>query len=87
LLDAARRFKPELVLISAGFDSRDGDPLGGFHLEDEDFADLTRLMLDLADECAEGRLVSLLEGGYELHGLGSSARAHCGALANHAAGD
>jgi acetoin utilization deacetylase AcuC-like enzyme len=87
LLDAARRFKPELVLISAGFDSRDGDPLGGFHLEDDDFADLTRLMLDLADECAEGRVVSLLEGGYELHGLGSSTRAHCGALANHAAGD
>jgi acetoin utilization deacetylase AcuC-like enzyme len=44
-------------------------------------------MLDLADECAEGRVVSLLEGGYELHGLGSSTRAHCGALANHAAGD
>ena len=83
-LDAARRFKPELVLISAGFDSRDGDPLGGFHLEDEDFADLTRVLLDLADECAEGRVVSLLEGGYELGGLSSSANAHCGVLANHA---
>ncbi len=82
-LDAARRFKPELVLISAGFDSRDGDPLGGFHLEDEDFADLTRLMLDLADECAEGRVVSLLEGGYHLGGLASSVKAHCGAMARH----
>lgn len=83
LLDAARRFKPELVLISAGFDSRDGDPLGGFHLQDEDFADLTRLMLDLADECAEGRVVSLLEGGYDLHGLSCSTQAHCRALASH----
>ncbi len=83
LLDAARRFKPELVLISAGFDSRHGDPLGGFQLEDEDFADLTRLMLELADECAEGRVVSLLEGGYELGGLGSSVRAHCEVLARH----
>jgi acetoin utilization deacetylase AcuC-like enzyme len=80
-LDAARQFKPELVLISAGFDSRHGDPLGGFQLEDEDFADLTRLMLDLADECAEGRVVSFLEGGYDLGGLGSSVRAHCEALA------
>jgi acetoin utilization deacetylase AcuC-like enzyme len=83
-LDVARRFKPELVLISAGFDSRDGDPLGGFHLTDEDFADLTRLMLDLADECAEGRVVSALEGGYDLGGLASSVEAHCRALARHA---
>jgi len=82
-LDAARRFKPELVLISAGFDSRHGDPLGGFQLEDEDFADLTRLLLDLADECAEGRVVSMLEGGYDLGGLGSSVKAHCQALACH----
>jgi acetoin utilization deacetylase AcuC-like enzyme len=82
-LDAARRFKPELVLISAGFDSRDGDPLGGFHLTDEDFADLTQLMLDLAGECAEGRVVSLLEGGYHPGGLASSAKAHCQKLAQH----
>jgi acetoin utilization deacetylase AcuC-like enzyme len=83
-LDAARKFKPELVLISAGFDSRDGDPLGGFHLTDEDFADLTRLLLDLADECAEGRVISLLEGGYHLGGLASSVKAHCQTLAHHA---
>lgn len=82
-LEAARRFKPELVLISAGFDSRDGDPLGGFHLTDEDFADLTRLLLELADECAESRVVSMLEGGYELDGLASSVKAHCQALAQH----
>ncbi len=85
-LDAARAFKPELVLVSAGFDSRDGDPLGGFHLTDEDFSELTRLMLDLADECAEGRLVSSLEGGYALPGLRSAANIHCRTLANHGAG-
>ena len=82
-LDAARKFKPELVLISAGFDSREGDPLGGFHLTDEDFADLTRLLLDLADQYAEGRVVSMLEGGYDLDGLASSVRVHCQALAQH----
>ncbi|NLF72249.1 MAG: histone deacetylase [Candidatus Anammoximicrobium sp.] len=84
LLDAARKFKPELVLISAGFDSRVGDPLGDFRLTDDDFADLTRLTLDLADECAEGRVVSLLEGGYDLDGLASSVKAHCRVLADRA---
>jgi acetoin utilization deacetylase AcuC-like enzyme len=82
-LEAAQRFKPELVLISAGFDSRDGDPLGRFRLTDGDFADLTRLILDLADECAESRVVSMLEGGYELDGLASSVKAHCQVLAHH----
>ena len=47
-------FKPELVLISAGFDSRLGDPLGQFRLNDEDFADLTRMLMDIADEYAGG---------------------------------
>jgi acetoin utilization deacetylase AcuC-like enzyme len=53
-------------------------------LTDDDFADLTRLMLDLADECAESRVVSLLEGGYDLGGLASSVKAHCQALAHRA---
>jgi len=73
-------FKPDLVLISAGFDSRKGDPLGGFTLTDEDFADLTGLMLRIAREHAHGRLVSLLEGGYALPGLASAAAAHVKAL-------
>jgi acetoin utilization deacetylase AcuC-like enzyme len=80
-----KEFRPELVLISAGFDSRRGDPLGGLQLEDEDFADLTRLMLEIADEYAEGRVVSLLEGGYALEGLAAASLAHCRALAEHAA--
>lgn len=83
LVDAARKFQPELVLISAGFDSRHDDPLGGFLLTDDDFADLTTLILDLADELADGRVVSLLEGGYNLDGLGKAVTAHCSRLAKH----
>lgn len=80
LLPAAERFKPDLVLISAGFDSRAGDPLGGFRLADEDFADLTLLTLQVACSHAGGRLVSVLEGGYALDGLASAAAAHVQAL-------
>ena len=80
LLPAAEKFRPELVLISAGFDSRLGDPLGQFLLNDEDFADLTRLVRGIADRHAGGRIVSLLEGGYNLAGLASAATAHAGAL-------
>jgi acetoin utilization deacetylase AcuC-like enzyme len=83
LCSIAQKFKPDLVLISAGFDSRTGDPLGGFRLTDEDFVDLTRLTMDLADQYAEGRVISLLEGGYDLDGLARAATAHCGALVNH----
>jgi len=81
LLPAADRFKPDLVLISAGFDSRAGDPLGGFRLADEDFADLTLLALQIARSHAGGRLVSVLEGGYALEGLASASAAHVRALA------
>jgi acetoin utilization deacetylase AcuC-like enzyme len=75
-----RDFKPELTLISAGFDSRLGDPLGQFTLSDEDFADLTNIMLEIADHYSGGRLVSVLEGGYNLAGLGAGAAAHVEAL-------
>ena len=80
LVPAARRVKPDLVLISAGFDSREGDPLGNFLLTDGDFADLTRVMLEIADQHAGGRLVSILEGGYNLTGLASAVRSHVKAL-------
>ncbi len=79
LLPAAEKFKPELVLISAGFDSRKNDTLGGFTLGDDDFAELTKMMLDLAGRHAGGRVVSTLEGGYALEGLASAA-AHVKAL-------
>ena len=80
LLPAADRFKPELVIVSAGFDSRVGDPLGAFRLTDQDFADLTRVCLDIARRHAKGRVVSVVEGGYALKGLASSSAAHVRAL-------
>jgi len=80
LLTAAEKLKPELALISAGFDSRVDDPLGNFLLTDADFVDLTRVMLEIADKHAQGRLVSVLEGGYSLTGLASGVRAHVQAL-------
>lgn len=78
---AADAFKPDLVMISAGFDSRQGDPLGRFTLSDADFADLTKVMLEIAGTHADGRLVSVLEGGYSLSGLEAAVRAHVKALA------
>ncbi len=80
LLPAVNRFRPELVLLSAGFDARHSDPLGRLLLADEDFVDLTSMVLDMARQHAGGRLVSVLEGGYNLEGLASAARAHCGRL-------
>ena len=81
LMPAADRFRPDLVLISAGFDSREGDLLGRFTLTDGDFADLTRELMAIADRHAGGRVVSVLEGGYTLSGLASAAAAHVAALA------
>ena len=80
LLPAADGFKPDLVLLSAGFDSRNGDPLGQFTLSDADFTELTNLMLEVADKHSGGRLVSVLEGGYSLAGLASASVAHVKAL-------
>jgi len=77
---AMKQYRPELVLISAGFDSRIDDLLGRFTLTDEDFTDLTRSVMELADAYAGGRVVSLLEGGYNLSGLASAAAAHVNAL-------
>jgi acetoin utilization deacetylase AcuC-like enzyme len=80
LVDAMAKFRPELVLVSAGFDSRINDPLGRFTLTDEDFTNLTRLVRSIADTHAQGRVVSILEGGYSLTGLASAAAAHVTAL-------
>jgi len=76
LLPAARSFKPDLTLISAGFDSRRGDPLGGFQVDDQGFRELTRIMIEIAHISGRGRLVSVLEGGYGLSGLATAACAH-----------
>lgn len=80
LLPVADAFRPDLVLVSAGFDSRIGDPLGRFRLADADFAEMTSLLREVADKHAEGRLVSALEGGYSLEGLAAGAVSHVTAL-------
>ena len=76
LLPAARRFKPNMILISAGFDSRKDDLLGCFNVTDEGFVRLTQMIMHLADEHCAGRIVSVLEGGYNLDGLASAVVAH-----------
>ena len=80
LVPAAAAFHPDLILLSAGFDSRIHDPLGQFLLTDDDFRELTRLMLELAETHCAGRLVSVLEGGYNLEGLARASQAHVEAL-------
>ncbi len=73
---AAAAIKPELVLISAGFDAHVRDPIGSLGLESEDFGRLTRLVLAVAKTHAQGRLVSCLEGGYHLDALAESVEVH-----------
>jgi acetoin utilization deacetylase AcuC-like enzyme len=81
LIPAAGEFRPDVVILSAGFDSRAGDPLGRFLLTDRDFMDLTGVMLEIADKHAGGRLISVLEGGYNLDGLEAAVSAHVRRLA------
>lgn len=76
ILPAVDAFKPELLLISAGFDAHRSDPLAGVMLDEVDFAWVTEKLCDLADKHCGGRVVSALEGGYDLEALGVSARAH-----------
>jgi acetoin utilization deacetylase AcuC-like enzyme len=76
LRPAMDRFRPEFVLISAGFDSRTGDPLGRFRVTDQGYKSLTRVAAAIARDHAASRLVSLLEGGYNLDGLAKAVSAH-----------
>lgn len=82
LVRAADAFRPDLIMISAGFDSREGDPLGRFRLSDADYRDLTAILRTIAAKHAGGRVVSVLEGGYSLSGLGAGVAAHAGALSS-----
>ena len=72
----ADRFRPELILISAGFDSHKDDPVGSLNLESEDFVTLTDIVLELANTHTGGRLVSLLEGGYNPTALAECVQLH-----------
>jgi len=71
-----RAFAPELILVSAGFDAHFADPLAQLELRTEDFAWVTERICDLADELCSGRVVSTLEGGYDLEALAEAAAAH-----------
>ncbi|MEP3213241.1 MAG: histone deacetylase [Luteolibacter sp.] len=77
---AVNAFEPEFILISAGFDSRIDDPIGGLRWSDETFAEMTRRSIALADRWCGGRIVSMLEGGYNPQGLADAAVAHVRAL-------
>ncbi|MGI9521052.1 MAG: histone deacetylase family protein [Hyphomicrobiaceae bacterium] len=69
-------FKPNLILVSAGFDAHEADPLANLNLVESDFAWATQCLIDVADRFADGRIVSMLEGGYDLVGLANSAAMH-----------
>ncbi len=76
ILPAVRTFRPDLLIVSAGFDAHERDPLANIALQVEDFGWITRELLSVADECCDGRLVSALEGGYDLEALAACTVAH-----------
>jgi acetoin utilization deacetylase AcuC-like enzyme len=78
--DIAAKFRPDLIIISAGFDAHKGDPLGQLMLSDADFVAMTRVVRQWAAESCLGRVVSCMEGGYNLDTLGETVRAHVAAL-------
>jgi acetoin utilization deacetylase AcuC-like enzyme len=80
ILPQLTKFAPELIVISAGFDAHRRDPLASLNLDAEDFGWVTRKLMDVADKSAGGRIVSVLEGGYDLQGLKESVAAHVTAL-------
>lgn len=80
ILPRLEAFGPELIIISAGFDAHTRDPLANINLLEEDYTWVTRKLMDVADKHAGGRIVSVLEGGYDLEGLARSASAHVMAL-------
>jgi acetoin utilization deacetylase AcuC-like enzyme len=82
-LPALEHFKPQMILISAGFDAHREDLLGGMALVEDDYAFLTRELMKVAARYSEKRIVSMLEGGYNLSALGRSAVAHVRALSEH----
>ena len=77
---ACAKFKPDIVIISAGFDAHTRDPLANLNLLEADFSWATQKLMEIADVNAKGRVVSLLEGGYDLQGLSRSVAAHVTAL-------
>ena len=76
----AMKFHPDFVLISAGFDAHKDDLIGGMNVTAEGFAKMTSIVKEIAEKCCDGRIVSILEGGYNLHGLAESVEAHVSVL-------
>ncbi|HSV32620.1 MAG TPA: histone deacetylase [Pyrinomonadaceae bacterium] len=74
--EIAAKFTPDLIIVSAGFDAHEGDPLGQLQLEDPDFVQMTRVIKQWANEACNGRVVSCMEGGYNLETLGNTVLAH-----------
>lgn len=83
LLPALEDFAPDLIIISAGFDAHERDPLAGLNVKTDDFYWITRQIMAVADACCRGRVVSSLEGGYDLKALGDSVAVHVKALMDH----
>jgi acetoin utilization deacetylase AcuC-like enzyme len=81
-LKAIKDFEPELIFVSAGFDAHRDDDMGGFNLSDDDYIWVTRKLCAVADEYCQGRMVSMLEGGYNLDILGRCATAHVRVMMN-----
>jgi acetoin utilization deacetylase AcuC-like enzyme len=80
ILPRLREFNPDILIISAGFDAHTRDPLANLNLLEADYAWVTKKLMEIADQCANGRIVSMLEGGYDLQGLSRSVAAHVTAL-------
>jgi len=80
ILPAVDAFSPELIIVSAGFDAHLRDPLGSLRMTADDFAWVTRELMKSAEKNCQGRLVAVLEGGYDLQGLADSVSAHVGEL-------
>lgn len=81
-IPAVRAHKPDLILVSAGFDGHREDPLGGLMLEDDDYAWVSELLVDMARNHCGGHLVSVLEGGYNLQALARCAVSHLQVLSH-----
>lgn len=82
LIDAARKCRPQMVILSAGFDAHAQDPIGSLGLETEDFESLTKLVMNVASDYCNGRIVSCLEGGYNVQRLAESVACHLKTLSN-----
>ena len=83
VLTPVEKFKPEVILISAGFDAHKRDPLANINLESSDFFTITKKIIEIANIHSKGRVISFLEGGYDLQALSESIIEHLKGLESH----